>query len=1500
MTEENSPSPNRPSGQPYEGADSAGAHDPQANIAPLGPSRLAEGEVALGAGSAALGHEVAVDLPNAKPSEPKKEPFLSDEIYNRFEAITRGDIEKLDEKDRQRLEEADNWLEGHLQAKVFNNPDPWDGRKTLKVTWRLEEAETIPPDISDIVLLRLFKQAYKVPVPPNMGEDESGLKGLEPMSSNADKAEFSGCDVTGLLTDLPVATEVDSNVARYILSDGVYQLVLKNRGVFPTLKLDEHFKEALIEEGCIGIVLENRQAFTDDGAQVDGAFARKIFDKGGLDAAMVLQNSADYPDLSLNTEDIINYGRTLPADTRGGIIPYLKNLPSVICNERLFGLFTSNVSLSAEALQTNLFNGLPADLATTLIEQRKSVWGREAMVQAILEHSSAFLGINNPESYKNILSSGDLQSLNMKNMPIEIQATGFEYFFEKGSLYNVQDFSALPESCLNELLRSGKIERYLSSGQSIDEFCALFTGLDEDRRASVVSLLTDFAQLSQKAYREVPQESVMNIVNAYRALVPDVDQDNLFEEVSHRNRGLISLFDNLGERTLKELISSGYIDLLRPQYFGALDSSATAIVRALSETGLSHRKHTLDDFLTKTNGELSQRLEDDMAGNRYETLKRLVDGGLFNIVGNDFDESGGVNNVKEAIIGIILRNADPESSLKQISRLIDDGVLLIGGGRRTSLYMSILSSDRRNELYEQWREVEKQGVFELGGEEYNGFVLDYIMKSEDIAGRFSIISSCAEHGLFTIEDRDVKHVVVSYVFDSEDPTNAMAQVRELSDMGLFNLEPVFSQKIIKRVFGSHDPIGEYTIIKDLAAEGLFNLGESNNTLLVNFVFRAEDMRKAFIDAKTMAESGILSVVPQSIKFLLITHVMKTEDIQETCSKIFSLIDQGLLELGGEYNEEMIAHVLLSDDPTAAYIQLKDLVDDGLLTLVQPSNGLGAMGIRLVRMCIADESPRKMLARIKQAFGGGQKSLWWLNTQYAELLLGEVKNGATTQYMVSGVPTALPLASRDKVEEGDTIAFKLFADMTVEEKQMWIAPDALAGDPGLLSRPEIPFGLLSKETHSTLLAYRLFKSIALSRSVEQLDQATLRNKAYAEHRSPLELGDLVHATSTVQSFRNILLSGILCGETLGTNSRKDSYPYNVDTVVVSQAVAQAGGFSEQVGALQNRSFGSICLIMHRTPDSTDFGRETIGGFEDHRLVFGAIPATEINAIVLRGAEPALRDEVINSVIEHGMYVPVYDDAETLLLTYQDYAKRRDDGNYDAVQPEVVDGTFKLDDSQGGSNEGAWYIMPTATGRERWYVKYGDSSPQKAKHLWTELLADQFYRAVTPQLVSETKPVIIDGRLARASKEVILDVGSSVTDAARNAGFVMDCLLGNWDAVYNGANLVMSKDGHAMRIDTGNSFDFRAQGEQKDADSFGPVVSEVELGTNGKRLGGGMRQMYPGLTDEDIVQQVRSLQTNLPPKKIDVLIDGIRRPKAERERLKKILNARRQYLIDTFLA
>ena len=78
-----------------------------------------------------------------------------------------------------------------------------------------------------------------------------------------------------------------------------------------------------------------------------------------------------------------------------------------------------------------------------------------------------------------------------------------------------------------------------------------------------------------------------------------------------------------------------------------------------------------------------------------------------------------------------------------------------------------------------------------------------------------------------------------------------------------------------------------------------------------------------------------------------------------------------------------------------------------------------------------------------------------------------------------------------------------------------------------------------------------------------------------------------------------------------------------------------------------------------------------------------------------------------------------------------------------------------------------------------------------------------------------------------------------------------------------------------------------------------MTEIEAGDDYNDLRRGMRQKYPGLTEEMIVSQVKELRDRLPDEMIDALVDSIRRPKAERVELARILKARKQYLIDKFL-
>jgi hypothetical protein len=437
-------------------------------------------------------------------------------------------------------------------------------------------------------------------------------------------------------------------------------------------------------------------------------------------------------------------------------------------------------------------------------------------------------------------------------------------------------------------------------------------------------------------------------------------------------------------------------------------------------------------------------------------------------------------------------------------------------------------------------------------------------------------------------------------------------------------------------------------------------------------------------------------------------------------------------------------------------------------------------------------------------------------------------------------------------------------------------------------------MLNDDAKTILLAYRMFESIAKSRSSLAIAAASERNREGSS--SPTEswrAGDFIHRTWNVRNLRLILSNGLICGEATGSGSKKDKFPFNVDFFQI-----QPG---DEFGSSGDWSYGDIALVARRDKDSTDFQRDTRGGLKNHRLVFGALPSTELSALILKkGTDAHLEGEVIESVVEHGMYMPVYRQDGSLILAPEDFAARRQDGNYESVKPRVVDQSFERKGTQAGSNEGAWFIMPGEHGIENWYVKFGDQSTERAAHVWSEVLADKLYREVTPQLVPDTEAIVVEGRLARASKAVNLAGDQSpVTNEARNAGFIMDCFLGNWDAVYNVQNLEMTTDGRAMRIDTGGSLLYRARGGRKEGSSFDGIVREVEFGGDTEHLGLGMRQMYPDLTDEEIKQQVHALRDRLPDGRIDQLVDSVRMSLSDRLKLKEVLKARRDYLEERFL-
>jgi hypothetical protein len=546
-----------------------------------------------------------------------------------------------------------------------------------------------------------------------------------------------------------------------------------------------------------------------------------------------------------------------------------------------------------------------------------------------------------------------------------------------------------------------------------------------------------------------------------------------------------------------------------------------------------------------------------------------------------------------------------------------------------------------------------------------------------------------------------------------------------------------------------------------------------------------------------------------------------------------------------------------------------------------------------------DNPHEMAASLTSMFTK-QQPLWLLNMEIAKWAIKE--EAYHDGMMVSELPTSLPITKALQGEALDQmlasgVLLKPIKDMTVDEKRLWLDVTGL-DDEAISNIHTVAFNKLQKDTQQTALAYRLFETIEISRSEHMRQQANNRNAAFALSGANVwHEGMLTHFTRHPGA-RASLINGNLAGEMIGLNSEADNYPYNVDFVAADSEVLLRQTHAERLSALASNGFGPIAMHYRREPGAFRYGEEfavpnRYNG--QHRLLFGGIPATEISAMSVRQTDliaPLKRD-----LVRAGIYIPLLDNNGTLVFGPAEYQTMREDGNYDRVRPEVVDGAFMRENSQGGSNEGAEMFIPAANGEpESWYVKFAQDDDD---HLWTELLTDQLYAGVDPTLVAETKAIIIDGRFARASKMV--KPNGSVTNAGRNRGFILDAWVGGWDAVYNADNLIPQGPDAALRIDNGNALDYRARGLKKgtdDTEPFGSVVSELEFGGNNKDLGRGMRQKYPDLTDENIRGQLARFRERATDQLINTKVDGVRRSKADRAYLKGVLKARRDYILTYF--
>jgi hypothetical protein len=537
----------------------------------------------------------------------------------------------------------------------------------------------------------------------------------------------------------------------------------------------------------------------------------------------------------------------------------------------------------------------------------------------------------------------------------------------------------------------------------------------------------------------------------------------------------------------------------------------------------------------------------------------------------------------------------------------------------------------------------------------------------------------------------------------------------------------------------------------------------------------------------------------------------------------------------------------------------------------------------------------------------QEPFWKILTRFSELLV-EVKVqslGEKQRQNVDIIPfVRIKLGvSSTGAELDDIQGFEphLFSELTVKQKRL-ITTDNLSNlsDEEVIELKNLTFDKFSDRMKQTLLSYQIQQTVEQSRDTTQKEKAELRNHLLVSQEIPVvEERDFVHGTK-IELLSSILIDGNMAGESRKLESSKDSFPYNVDFGVINNEnttqnkIENTISFKDYGRYGEQGDSGQILLVYKRNKDSWMAGHETQGSNSQHALIFGGIPSTEISGIILRDSSSIIIP-VSKIIVENGFYIPLYDLQGNIIFDYEQYCAMKKDLNMDVqIPPEnIIDNSVKVD-TKLGSNEGGVYIFPTQKGPERYYVKFATDTD----HTWTEYAADKLYEIAGVD-VPDSKIVIVDGRLGRASKWVENESEfTSLETSTVEDGAAMDMLLANWDVVFNPANR-MTINNRVIRQDSGSALDMWATGIHKIEGTWGNEVKELNFGNDRNKLWEGMRQEYPKLTDEELKKQVQHIQETLTDGVIDSVIDSIRRLQKDRDEIKSRLKARRDYMVKEVL-
>lgn len=289
------------------------------------------------------------------------------------------------------------------------------------------------------------------------------------------------------------------------------------------------------------------------------------------------------------------------------------------------------------------------------------------------------------------------------------------------------------------------------------------------------------------------------------------------------------------------------------------------------------------------------------------------------------------------------------------------------------------------------------------------------------------------------------------------------------------------------------------------------------------------------------------------------------------------------------------------------------------------------------------------------------------------------------YVVDSVPIAMPLPNSE-----DAPRHLLIGDMNPAEKELF----------GISNNDtSVDFQSLGSDVKYSLLASRTYDIEATSRDANERSLAVQKNLERLSEGVVVKPGDYLHGLN-INGLRKKLVTGITAGElgrdVAGQQPQLDRYPYNLDVwdATTIDAIGPNGELKTNK-ALQ--SYGDIIAVIDRSEGNTDVGNEVAFEGEDkglqdgHKLIFGGVPATEVRALHMQAnteSDPVMQkvlgehrqaqlQEVKNTLLLEGFYIPVYDGDGNLALAPDEYAAMRQSGKLFELQRSQVDRGLRVE-------------------------------------------------------------------------------------------------------------------------------------------------------------------------------------------------------------------------------